>query len=98
MTSDCDSLVIYGFSGSSVDSGGQYRCLLILKNFSYGLDPESVEKRITEYTKAIIVVDLFGQPADLSPIVKIARKHKLIIIEDSAQAPLASYKGKWPGQ
>ena len=68
-----------------------------IEEFSYGLDPESVEKRITEYAKAIIVVDLFGQPADLSPIIKIARKHKLTVIEDSAQAPLASYKGKLAG-
>lgn len=68
-----------------------------IEDLSFGLDPKSVERKITKYTKAIIVVDLFGQPADLSPIVKIARKHKLIIIEDSAQAPLASYKGKLAG-
>ena len=64
---------------------------------SYGLDPKSIEKRITKYTKAIIVVDLFGQPADLNPIIKIARKHRLIVIEDSAQAPLALYNGKLAG-
>lgn len=68
-----------------------------IEDLSFGLDPKSVERKITKYTKAIIVVDLFGQPADLSPIVKIARKHKLTIIEDSAQAPLASYKGKLAG-
>lgn len=68
-----------------------------IEDKSYGLDPESVEKNITKYTKAIIVVDLFGQPADLDPILKIAGKHKLAVIEDSAQAPLATYKGKLAG-
>jgi dTDP-4-amino-4,6-dideoxygalactose transaminase len=51
------------------------------------LDPISVEKRITERTKAIIVVDLFGHPYDWERINAIARKHNLIVIEDCAQAP-----------
>jgi dTDP-4-amino-4,6-dideoxygalactose transaminase len=68
-----------------------------IEDLSFGLDSKSVESKITKYTKAIIVVDLFGQPADLGPIIKIARKHKLVVIEDSAQAPLASYNGKLAG-
>lgn len=61
------------------------------------LSPESVEKVITKRTKAIIVVDLLGQPHDADAINKIARKHKLKVIADSAQAPGATYKGKKAG-
>jgi perosamine synthetase len=61
------------------------------------LDPKSVESRITKRTKAIIVVDLFGQPYDAEAINVIARKHNLIVIEDCAQAPGAKYKGKYAG-
>lgn len=61
------------------------------------LDPDSVEKKITKRTKAIIVVDLFGQPYDRDKINAIARKHKLVVIEDAAQAPYALYKGKFAG-
>lgn len=50
------------------------------------LDPKSIEAKITEKTKAIIVVDLFGQPFDMEAIMKIAEKHKLFVIEDAAQA------------
>ena len=60
----------------------------------YCLDPESIRQRITERTKAIIVVHIFGQSADMDPIMDIAKKHNLIVIEDCAQAPLATYKGR----
>lgn len=61
------------------------------------LDPRSVEQRITERTKAIIVVDLFGQPYDRDAINGIAQKHNLTVIEDCAQAPGATYQGRWAG-
>lgn len=61
------------------------------------LDPKSIEERITPRTKAIIVVDLFGQPYDADAINAIAKKHKLFVIEDAAQAPGALYKGKYAG-
>lgn len=61
------------------------------------LDPDSVEERITEKTKAIIVVDIFGQPYDVERINAIAKKHNLYVIEDTAQAPNAKYKGKFAG-
>lgn len=57
----------------------------------YCLDPESIEERITERTKAIIVVDLFGQPYNVEAINAIAKKHGLIVIEDTAQA-IGSYQ------
>jgi len=60
---------------------------------SYNIDPKKVEERITPKTKAIIAVHLYGQPADIDPLKKIADKHNLILIEDAAQAHLAEYKG-----
>lgn len=58
------------------------------------IDPASIRERITPRTKAIVVVDLFGHPADLDPIMEIARQHNLLVIEDAAQAPGAMYKGR----
>jgi perosamine synthetase len=61
------------------------------------LDPKSIEARITNQTKAIIVVDLFGQPYDADEINAIAKKHGIMVIEDAAQACGAKYKGKYAG-
>lgn len=61
------------------------------------LDPDSIEERITDKTKAIIVVDIFGQPYDAERINAIAKKHNLYVIEDTAQAPGAKYKGRFAG-
>jgi perosamine synthetase len=61
------------------------------------LSPKSVEERITERTKAIIIVDIFGQPYDADRINDIAKKHNLLVIEDCAQAPGAKYNDKWAG-
>ena len=54
---------------------------------TFNLDPISIEKNITPYTRAIMVPDIFGHVADLDAIMKIARKHNLKVIEDAAQAP-----------
>jgi len=62
--------------------------------FTYTLDPGKVEAAITPRTKAILPVHLYGQPADLDPIIAIAHKHGLRILEDAAQAHGARYKGK----
>jgi perosamine synthetase len=61
------------------------------------IDPESIEKKITSRTKAIITVALYGLAPDMDPIMKIAKKHNLIVIEDDAQCFLATYKGKLAG-
>lgn len=61
------------------------------------LDPESVEKKITPRTKAIIVVNLYGQPADYSDFYALAEKYNLKIIEDAAQSIGAEYQGKMSG-
>lgn len=64
---------------------------------NFGLSPESIEKCITPRTKAILVVHIFGNPAKMDEIMAIARKHDLKVIEDCAQAPMASYKNKFVG-
>lgn len=61
---------------------------------NYCLDPASVEARVTPRTKAIIVVHIFGHPADMDGIMEVARKHQLRVIEDAAQSPGATYKGR----
>ena len=63
----------------------------------YTMDPAKVEAAITERTKAIVPVHLYGQPADMDPILEIARRHNLVVIEDAAQAHGALYKGKRVG-
>jgi perosamine synthetase len=58
------------------------------------MDPASIESRITERTRAIMPVHIYGMPSDMDPILTIARKHRLAVIEDACQAWLADYKGK----
>lgn len=64
---------------------------------SYNMCPEELEGAITRRTKAIIPVHLFGMPANMEPILEIARKHGLKVVEDAAQAHGAEYKGKRAG-
>ena len=61
------------------------------------LDPQSIKQKITKKTKAIIVVHQFGFPANMEEIVKIAKKKKIKIIEDCAQAHGTKFKGKYVG-
>lgn len=64
---------------------------------TYCIDPASLEAAITERTKALIPVHIQGCPADLDPIMEIARKHNLFVVEDACQAHGALYKGKKVG-
>jgi dTDP-4-amino-4,6-dideoxygalactose transaminase len=64
---------------------------------TYTIDTSKIEERITSKTKAIIPVHLYGHPADMDPIIEIAEKHGLYIVEDACQAHGAEYKGKRVG-
>jgi dTDP-4-amino-4,6-dideoxygalactose transaminase len=61
---------------------------------TFNLDPAKIEEKITDKTKAILPVHLYGQPADMCPILEIAEEHDLKVIEDAAQAHGSTYKGK----
>jgi len=64
---------------------------------SFNIDVSAIEAAVTPRTKAIMPVHLFGQPADMDPILDIARRHNLLVIEDAAQAHGAEYKGRRVG-
>ena len=76
-----------GASPVFIDAHPEYWCI----------DPGAVEKSITDRTKAIILVHLYGHPCDLDPILEIARLHDLYVIEDCAEAHGAEYRGKYVG-
>ncbi len=61
---------------------------------TYNMDPAKLEAAITPNTKAIIPVHLYGQPAEMDPIIEIARKHNIPVIEDAAQAHGATYRDR----
>ena len=64
---------------------------------TFCIDPEQVEKNITPYTKAILAVDIAGQSADMERLMPLAKKHKLKVICDTAQAPAAKIRGQYAG-
>lgn len=64
---------------------------------TYNIDPAKIAEKVTPRTKAIIPVHLFGQSADMDPIMEIAKKHNLIVIEDACQAIGSEYKGRRVG-
>ena len=64
---------------------------------TYNMDPDQIEAAITPDTKAIIPVHLFGQMADMDPIMEIAKRHGIFVIEDACQAHGSEYKGKRAG-
>jgi perosamine synthetase len=64
---------------------------------TFNIDPEEVRRRLTPRTKAIIAVSLYGLPADMDPIMAIAKEYNLVVIEDNAQCMLGRYKGRLAG-
>ncbi|MEZ4949890.1 MAG: DegT/DnrJ/EryC1/StrS family aminotransferase [Saprospiraceae bacterium] len=85
-------------SGEAVNNIGADVIFCDIDADSYNLDPNKIEACIDANTKAIMVVHLYGRMADMDPIVEIAQKHNLFIIEDASQAIGSTYKGKKPGQ
>ena len=64
-----------------------------IEDQTFNLDPKSVEENITPYTKAIMAVHMYGHPCDMQPIIDIATKYRLKVIEDASQVHGAEYKG-----
>src|SRR5207253_9975021 len=64
---------------------------------TFTIDPDGVEAHMASSTRGVVVVHLFGQPADMDPILEIARRHGLWVLEDCAQAHLARYRGRLVG-
>jgi dTDP-4-amino-4,6-dideoxygalactose transaminase len=71
--------------------------LVDIEPVTYTMDPARVERAITPRTKAIVPVHLYGQMADMDPILEVAKRHRLHVIEDACQAHGAEYKGKKAG-
>ncbi len=84
-------------TAASIVQVGAKPVFVDVKPDSLNIDPEKIEEVVTTKTKAIIAVHLYGLPADMPAINKIAKKHKLIVIEDSAQAHGAQIRGKRTG-
>lgn len=64
---------------------------------TYNMDPQDVERKITDRTRAIVVVHLFGNPCNMDAMSAIAKKHKIPLVEDCSQSHLTEYKGKYVG-
>ncbi|WP_262966577.1 DegT/DnrJ/EryC1/StrS family aminotransferase [Methylobacter psychrophilus] len=82
---------------AAIDYTGAKTVFVDIDPRTFTIDVKAIEKAITDKTKAIIPVHLYGQPADMDPILEIAKRHGLVVIEDAAQAHGAEYKGKRVG-
>ena len=82
---------------AGIEAAGALAVLVDIDPATYSMSPTLIEERITEKSKAIVVVHLYGQCVDIDPILKIAEKYGLKVIEDTAQGHGAEYKGKRAG-
>src|SRR5215467_8005241 len=80
-------------SVAAIIYAGAKPILVDIEPRSFMIDPKNIESAITPQTKAILPVHLYGHPADMDPIMEIARRRRLVVIEDAAQAHGAEYKG-----
>ena len=81
-------------TSEAVSSVGATPVFIDINEDTYTIDVDKISELITKKTKAILPVHLYGQPADMDPILDIANKNGLVVIEDAAQAHCAEYKGK----
>ncbi len=84
-------------TGAAIEMVGARPVFVDIDPNFFTIDPALIESAITARTRAIIPVHLFGQPADMDPILEIARRYNLSVIEDAAQAHGAEYKGRRAG-
>lgn len=84
-------------TAEAIASVGAVPVFVDVKESDYTIDPAKIEEQITEKTKAILPVHIFGEPCDMDPIMEIAEKHNLKVIEDAAQGIGSSYKGRMVG-
>jgi dTDP-4-amino-4,6-dideoxygalactose transaminase len=84
-------------SSEAISAAGAEVVFVDCNSDTYNIDVMLIEKSITNKTKAIIAVHLYGQPADMDEIIRIANKHDLFVIEDSAQGHLAEYSSTYVG-
>ena len=82
---------------AAIHYAGATPVLVDIDERTFNIDVTKIEAAVTERTRAIMVVHLYGQPADMDPILDIARRHKLAVVEDAAQAHGAEYKGRRVG-
>jgi dTDP-4-amino-4,6-dideoxygalactose transaminase len=82
---------------AAIEYAGARPVLVDIDPAFYTMDPAALERAMTPRTRAIIPVHLFGQPADMDPILDIARRHRVAVIEDAAQAHGAAYHGRRAG-
>jgi len=96
-----DEIIIPTFTMIAVANAVHYTgakpILVDSESRTWNIDPQRIEEKITKRTKGIIAVHLYGHPADMDPILRIAKDHGLYLIEDAAEAHGAEYKGRKVG-
>ena len=91
------STFTYFASAECISAVGAKPVFVDVEKDTFNIDPNKIEEKITDKTKAIIPIHIFGQSADMDAINKIAKKYKLKVIEDACQAVGSKYKGKMIG-
>ena len=87
----------FSASANAIVTAGATPVFADIDDETYTIDPKSIEKNISKNTKAIITVDIYGHPTNMKEILKLAKKYKLKVISDSAQAPGALYYNSYAG-